>query len=279
MIGYIYYGKSLGTDERLFLKLAKKKKIDLVLFNAAKGIDIETLKEKVKQCDVIYNNSAEEFALEIEKTLEALGGNVVDSSKTYYYTEDKWLFFLTCKEKKIATPQTILLSGDRSIARRQLRAFNRWPVILKRVYGTVGEYVDRADSLLHAMTVIENFWKRGSEKLPIIAQEFVDSPSYRVTVIDKKIVQTALKENKGWKATGVYAKKFKQFPIDQELGRIIKRIMGAVDIKICGIDFLKRGDSWLAIEVNSDPAFDFFEDEREMVISEVLDYLKKRARA
>jgi len=31
-------------------------------------------------------------------------------------------------------------------------------------------------------------------KLPIIAQEFIKSPSYRVTVIGNKIVQTTLKQ-------------------------------------------------------------------------------------
>ena len=128
------------------------------------------------------------------------------------------------------------------------------------------------------MKVIKKFWKKGSEKMPIIAQEFINSPSYRVTVIGNKIVQTAIKQNNGWKATGVYAKNFKKFKIDPKLEKIVKKIVRISRIKICGIDLFKKNGKWLVLEVNSQPSFDFFEDEREMLIDKALNLLKKEAR-
>ena len=54
-------------------------------------------------------------------------------------------------------------------------------------------------------------------------------PIGSVLVIDNKIVQTAMKKNKTWKATGIYAEHFKKFPINNELRNIIKKMMKFVD--------------------------------------------------
>ncbi|MCX6747222.1 MAG: ATP-grasp domain-containing protein [Candidatus Pacearchaeota archaeon] len=276
VIGYIFNENNLTKDERLFLETAEKENIELVLFNTAKDIDEEDIKKKAKNCRIFYNNSAEEFSLEIVKTLETLGKKVVDSSRKNYYDEDKWMFFLKCERHKIPTLRTILLSETIPTAKKELEKFNSWPVVLKRVIGTMGQYVDKAENIKQAEKIIRKFWKKGSERLPIIAQEFVKSPSYRVTIIDGKIVQTAIKKSKGWKATGVYAKHFKKFKVDTELKKITKKITKTFNIKVCGIDLLKKKGKWLVLEINSTPAFDFFVQERKKLIKKVLDFLKRR---
>lgn len=278
VIGYIFYERNLKEEDKLFLKLAKKKNIELVLFNIAKEIDDEEIEKNIKKCDIIFNNSAENFAIELVKTAEAFGKKVMDSSKSYYYTEDKWMFFLKCKEHNIPVPETNLLSQNLNFIETELKKFSHWPVILKRVEGTCGDYVSKADNSEQAIKIIKKFWRIGSERLPIIAQELIDSPSYRVLVIDGEIVQTAIKENKGWKATGVYSKHIKKFEIDKELKKIIEKVIRITGIKICGIDLLKKDGKWILLEVNAEPAFDFFEEKKEEVISKVLDFLKKECK-
>jgi glutathione synthase/RimK-type ligase-like ATP-grasp enzyme len=166
------------------------------------------------------------------------------------------------------------LCENLTFAKKELKNFNHWPVVLKRIYGTMGEYVAKADNLVEAEKIIKKFWERGKEKIPILAQELIHSPSYRVTLIGGKIVQTALKENHGWKATGNYAKSFKKFKVEKDLKKIIDKLNKIINIKICGIDFLKRDNQWLILEVNSEPDFSFFENEREKLIGLALDYLK-----
>lgn len=276
-IGYILSGKGLGEDEIICQRLAKKKNINLIMLNTAEEIDEEEIKEKIKQCDIIYNTSAENFGIEFEKTIEELGKKVIDSSKAYYYIEDKWMLFLKCKEHKIPTPETILLLEDIPTMKKELKKFNRWPVVLKRVNGCMGEFVEKADNLSESEKIIKKFWKKGSERLPIIAQELIHSPSYRVTTIGNKIVQTALKENKGWKSTGAYEKRFKKFKIDKELKEIMNKLSKIIPINVCGIDFLKKDGKWVVLEVNSSPGFDFFNSERKMLNEELLNFLKKQA--
>jgi ribosomal protein S6--L-glutamate ligase len=275
VLGYIYSEKRPKEDEKIFMKIAKKKGIELVMFNIIGKINEKDFEEKAKRCDVIFNNSAEEFAEEIVKTFEELGKKVVDSSKNSYYPEDKWIFYLECRKNKIPVPETILLSENVSAAKKELEEFDRWPAILKRVTGTQGQYVELAKNAEEAERIIKRFWKKGSEKLPIIAQEFINSPSYRVTLIGNDIVQTAIKDGKRWKKTGVYEKKITKFKPDEDVTRISKKLARLTKIKVCGIDLLKKNGKWVVLEINAEPAFDFFASQREVLIEDVIEYLVK----
>src|SRR3989344_333532 len=279
VIGVLYTGKHIGKEEKIYLKEAKKRNIHLIMFNLLGKIDEKEFEEKIKKCKLVLNNTAEDFALEFIKTIEELGKRVIDKSKVYYYTEDKWMLYLKCREHKIPTLDTILLSENIAIARKELKDFGKWPVVLKRTIGTMGEYVEKADNIIEAEFMIKNFWEKGNEKLPIIAQEFAASNSYRVTCINGKIVQTALKRRTGnWKATGVYGKKFEKFLVDSELEKIVKKVLKVTKIKICGIDLLKKNSKWVVIDVNAEPALDFFDDEHSKMIGLVLDFVKKEAK-
>lgn len=278
VIGYMFAGPDFGEDEYTFKKLAKKDNIELVFFDIFSELNEEELKEKIKKCDIIFNNSAEDFAVEFEKTIEELGKKVIDTTEAFYYCEDKWLFFLKCKEHKIPTPETILLSEHLDVTKKELNEFNHWPVVLKRVEGTTGEFVEKADNPKEAIKIIERFWKKGNQRLPIIAQEMILSPCYRITLIDGEIIQTAIKDAKGWKKTGVYEKRNKRVKVDKKLKEITDKISKISGIKILGIDLLKKDGQWLALEVNSAPAFDFFTSERENIIKKVLKFLEREAR-
>ena len=274
VVGVFYTGVRLGSEERMFLKSAKKKGIELVMINLSKKFNEEEFEREIKRCDLIYNNAAEEYVIEPLKTVEELGKKVIDTSKLYYYTEDKWMFYIKCKEHKIPTLETILIPYNLTMARAELKEFGRWPVILKRVYGMMGKFVEKADNLEEAVKIVKTIWSKDCDHIPIIAQEFVRSPSYRVTLIDGKVVQTAVKTSNNWKATGVYQKKCEKFRVDAKLRKILEKVFKATHINICGVDLLKRGDEWLVLEVNAEPGLDFIDGEQGMLVDKILDFLK-----
>jgi RimK family alpha-L-glutamate ligase len=276
VIGFLYSGKGFGREEKMFLQEAKKRNIKLIPINIFHEVDLEELKNKIKKCELFLNNTAEDLVIEFIKTIEEFGKKVVDSSRLYYYTEDKWMTFLKLKEYKIPTPETILLSGNIKNMEKELKKWGRWPVILKRVYGTIGQYVEKAENVQDVENIIEKFWKKGSEKYPVIAQEFIHSPCYRITVINGKIVQTAVKENKSyWKATGVYGNHFKKFKIDEKLKKLVEKITKKMKINLCGIDLFKKADKWMILEINSEPALDWYPKEQRKLVGMVLDMMKK----
>ena len=155
-IGYIFINPSLTKEDKIFMKLSKKKGIDLVMFNLDDELSDENIEEKAKSCSIIFNNTAGYLALELVKSFEELGKLVIDSSKIFYYTEDKWMFFLKCKEHKIPTPETILLSTNIHSAKKELEKFSKWPVILKRINCEKGEFVQKADNMKEAIELIED---------------------------------------------------------------------------------------------------------------------------
>jgi len=277
VIGYIFWDQKFTKDEKILEKIAKKHKIEIIFFNLSKPMSEEEIESKAKKCNIIYNNSAEDFSVEFTKTLETLGKKVIEPSKNYYYIEDKWIFFMKCIKNKIPSPETILLSENISTAKKQLKTFQKWPVILKEIYGTNGDYVDKADDLNQATGIINKFWKKKAEKIPIIAQELIISPCYRVTVINGKIIQLAVKNGKNWKKTGVYLKKAQKFKPDKELKKIINKLTKISQLHIFGVDLLKKDNKWIVLEINSEPAFDFFETEREKIIEQVLKFLIKKS--
>ena len=275
MVGLLISEKRMGIEERLFLKCAKKRNMELVFINLAKKFDEEIFERQVKKCDVIYNDVGEGFVLEPLKTIEEFGKKVIDASKLYYYTEDKWMFFVKCKEHNIPTPETILLPNNLTMARAELKEFGKWPVILKRIYGMEGQNVEKADTLEEAVKIAKSIWSKDIDKLPLIAQEYTKSFSYRVTMIGGEIVQSVIKKSRNWKSTGVYAKDCERFRIDHALRKTLEKVFRVMKINICGVDLLKRGKEWLVLEVNTEPGLDFIEKEREKLIGKVLDFIKK----
>lgn len=275
VIGLIFDNK-IGFEEKRFFRAAKKLNIELVLFNLIDEIREGEIEEKAKRCGIIYDDAGDPIATELVKTLEILGKKVIEKGKIAYYTEDKWIFYLKCFKHKIPTPETILLPVDLNSAKKELIEFGHWPVILKRIYGTWGEFVDKADNVNQAVRVIKNFWKKGRDRLPIIAQEYINSDQYRVTIIGKKVVQTSLKKRSGWKATGVYKYRLKKFKMDTELKKIVKKLIKISDIDICGLDFAKKNGKWVVIEANAEPGLDAVKSEREKLIEKVLLFLKSQ---
>ena len=47
-IGYIYSDKKLTKDEKAFIKIAKKRKVNLIMINLLQGLEEKELEEKVK---------------------------------------------------------------------------------------------------------------------------------------------------------------------------------------------------------------------------------------
>lgn len=277
VVGYIMDNVSLVGEDKKFFRIAKEMNIELVPFSISGNLIEDEIEEKARKCDVIFNDSGDILSIELVRSLEILGKKVLEPSKAYDFPENKWVFYVLCKKNKIPVPETILLSNDLNTVKIQLKEFGHWPVVLKRVDGSRGEFVEKASNVTQSLRIIKKFWKKGNERLPVLAQEFINSDSYRVTVIGKNFYQTALKKKHGWKATGVYAKRLWHFKMDKELKKIVDKVVKVTKIKICGIDFFKKNGKWLVLEVNAEPSFEMFDCQHEKMIRETLKFLRKEA--
>ena len=277
IIGFITNQRLPAKEDEKFLRIAEKVGVNLIVFNAAEKFNLRRIEREADKCDIIFNDEADHLGLELAKTLETLGYKVIELSKTYYYTEDKWLFYLKCIKNDIPVPKTTLLSTDLVSIRQELKAFNKFPVVIKRVEGFHGEFVDKGNNTNEAIDIIKSFWEKGEDRFPVLAQEFIDSDSYRVMTIGDKVVQTARKKAAGWKKTGVSATRFWKFKIDNGLKKILAKLAKITDITVCGFDFAKKNGRWVVIEANAEPSLKFFDCEYDLMIEKSLRHLKKIA--
>jgi len=178
----------------------------------------------------------------------------------------------------IPMPKTVLLPVELKAAKQELIKFNQWPVVLKRIFGERGEFVYKASNADEAIKLMKRIWNKGNQRYPILAQEFILSNSYRVTMIDGKIVQTAVKPRHGWKATGCEDMRFNRFKISPKLAKLCHQIAKISGITILGIDFIKKGEEWLMLEVNAEPSFKFYDSEHKLMIKKVLQCLKRKVK-
>jgi glutathione synthase/RimK-type ligase-like ATP-grasp enzyme len=275
-IGYIYADNRLTHEDRLFLSLAREKNLKVIIFPAARLLNLSKIKNLAKKCDIVLNNSAEPEALEIAKVIEVEGAPIVDPTRSLYFYEDKWMFYVHCKKHGIPAPETYLLPNYISQCYWPIERLIKksGAVIIKNIFSDNGQLVDRAKTVKSAIEMVKKFWKY--DRAPLIAQEYIhDSHKvYRVMVLNGKIVQAIIKKSKSWKCTGRFLKNdAPTFYVTPKLEKMCIKISKVLNIPWCGIDLMRKGREWVAIEANSSPGMDFIGKDIEGLYKHLLQYL------
>ena len=263
-LGVICTPRGNKTEKNLFPVL--KKHFDLALFPVQKDIDYDELKRQASCVRVVLNTAGDMpntyDALEMVKTFENLGKRVIDSSKSFYYKEDKWLFYQTCRKHRLPTPVTYYIPRDIAVSRAKLKQIlAEGPVVLKGVFSDTGRAVKRALKYDDALRIIKTLHKKVG-LMPLVAQRYVPhgTVSYRVTLVGDKIIQSIVKRGKNWKEGKLFWKneKYRTFKPDTKLAALCRKTAKAFGIEWCGIDLMQDAKgNWLLIEVNSCPSMDF----------------------
>lgn len=280
-IGYIYAEYKLTSEDKLFLKLAREGGAKVVVFPATQFISPEKIKNLAKKCNIVLNGSAEQESVEIAKMIEEAGTQVVDPSRSLYYHEDKMMFYVHCRKKHILTPKTYLLPIFINQCREPIKRLikKNGAVVIKNILSDNGQFVDRAKTVKQAIALVKKFRKR--DRAPLIAQEYIKAAHkvYRVTVLDGKVVQSVIKKSKNWKCTGRFVKgDAPVFRVTPKLEKICVKIAKILKIPWCGIDLMRRGREWVAIEANTCPGMDFVARDVEGLYGQLIKYLISAAR-
>jgi glutathione synthase/RimK-type ligase-like ATP-grasp enzyme len=268
------------TEKNLFPTL--RKRFNLILFPVQKDIDYEVLKNQAKDVKVILNTAMDMpntyDAEEVVKTFETMGKKVIDSSKSFYYKEDKWLFYQTCLKCNLPTPPTWYVPRNANVFKARLkRIMKDGPLVFKGIFSDTGKAVKRAMTYQEALHVIKTLRKKVG-LMPVIAQRYIPhgNISYRVTLAGDRIIQSVAKYGKNWKEGKLFWKneKYKRFKPDKKLVRLCKSTVAAFGLEWCGIDLLKdKEGKWHIIEVNSGPSMDFVISDMNRANKELTEYL------
>ena len=270
-IGYIYDTDELTKEDEMFLDAVNQMKHKVVLYSVTKSLD------RLPKCDVAINNSAETTAHELAKTLEYYGTKVVNPSNSYYYSEDKWLFYLKCKELGLNVPETKLLPVTINGCRDVVEDMGK--VVIKNVMSDNGDLVEKADDIEEASKIIKIFRER--DNAPLIAQQFLKNSNkvYRVTIIGNEIVQAVIRKSTYWKCTSARQKKdYKRFDVPKQLAKQCLQLSKKLKLPWCGIDLLEDNGKFYFLEINSAPGMDFIDSDVKMLYEKLIDFADDRQR-
>lgn len=281
----LIFSKYSGDNQDTMLIKALGKKVNLVKLPFEEQANFEVLKEKTKDCLIIINNAVWEpvtfEGIELSKTFENMGKIVINSSKSFFYNEDKWLFYLKCIENNLPTPKTYIIPKEGKHNSKEIKLMlENNEVVLKSVFSDKGLCVEKAkdyDNFIKKLKAIV----RKNPISPIIAQEFIPNKnrSYRVTLIGNKVKQAVVRIGKSWKQTGNEKKEhFRKIKIDKKLRNMCEKASVIFGMGICGLDLINNSGKWYIIEANGCPALDFINNETSKLVKIFANYVYELCR-
>ena len=287
-IGIIYYEAYHDYEDKMLPKALKEKNMEVVLIPAEKQLDFFDIKEKTKKCKIIYNDTICQpmlfESLELSKTLEEFGKKVINSSYSFFYQEDKWMFYLKCLEHGISTPKTYLLHRETKYSKDAIKEIlKNKQLVLKGIFSDNAKLIQRASNYPSFLKELRRISKADPGS-PILAQEYVphSKKSYRATLINYKVQQFIAKISKSWKQTGSKKEHFRLVKINKDLKNICEKTARILGMPVCGIDLIFNSGKWYIIEANSCPALDFIYNDEKRLVKTLANYLysecKKRSR-
>ena len=110
VLGILISGREIPETTQRLVTLAKESFMEVLILNITSEVSQEDL-EKMIVCDIIFNDSGEEYAMNYIKIFENIGIPVVESSKALFQ-ESKWNFYKICMKNDIPAPKSILLDNE-----------------------------------------------------------------------------------------------------------------------------------------------------------------------
>ena len=270
MNGLIIVNQSIGHNQY---------KIDRFLPEfASRGIKVDvfvndgTLAE-MKDGNIIINLPKADFVLYLDKDiylarmLEKSGYRLFNNADFIKLCDDKVLTYIRCANEGIRMIETIagpLVYVDK-LEDKHYKFLDKvsdelgFPLIVKKVYGSLGEGVYIAKNKENLKEVYRNIYRN-----PLLFQKYISTSkgrSIRVLVIDHKIVgafercnPSDFRSNFGDTATS------KEIKNNVKINEFAAKIVQKLDILYAGIDLLyDENDELILCEINSNAFFEEFE--------------------
>lgn len=257
--------------------IKKNKKIEFIfcssydLILTSGGIFLNNKKLDINKKDKFWflsNATMNFFAIE---KISSYGVKNIWPTKEALNFADKFLTSVFFEKNNIPTPKTTLLRFTSEEELDELINFlGGVPLVMKKNVGSVGRDVRIVSNKQEIFDFIKDVHRRLEKKnnhasrIGFILQEFIRESAgtdYRVLVLGGKIlgVMSRTAQDGGFKANISLGGKAQVVELDKKLKKLTKKIIKAGKLFYGGVDFIKRGDQYLALEINTSAQFKGFE--------------------
>lgn len=242
---------------------------DLILTSG--GIILNNKKLEFNKKDKFWflSNATMNF-FAIEKITSYGMKNIWPSSEVLNFA-DKFLTSVFFEKNNIPTPKTTLLrfASEEELI-KLINFLGGFPLVMKKNVGSVGRDVRIVNNNQEIFDFIKDVHDRLAKKnnhasrIGFILQEFVKESAgtdYRVLVLGGKIlgVMKRIAQDGGFKANVSLGGMAQVAELDRDLKSIAKKVIKAGKLFYGGVDFIKRENQYLALEINTSAQFRGFE--------------------
>ena len=262
-------------DQRVtrFKEECRKKDVELQLVNIYKAIltdqaifDEDGEEIKIKKTDIVWALSNLTTGHFIARKLKMEGKQIwpdvgaIDFADKFFTN----MFFTTIG---IPTPKTVLVNSYHF--EKTVEKVGGYPCVIKKNVSTVGKFVEIVNNDEESKGFIKDAFDKAKKnvlplnRLRFLFQELITEArgvDYRVLCLNGKIIGAIKREaQEGFKSNVSLGGTATQVEVDEKMAEYTLRIMKEGNLFYAGIDFIKRGDEYLAIEVNTSAQFKGFE--------------------
>ncbi|MDA3814884.1 MAG: RimK family alpha-L-glutamate ligase [Patescibacteria group bacterium] len=183
---------------------------------------------------------------------------------------DKFFVSNFFSSNEIPTPRTVLINSDNEIGDKALYV-GGFPCLIKKTNGSHGKQVAIVNSVNEIRSFIKDDFRKSfkhkelyRKKSFFVLQEYIKESvgfDYRVICLRNEVVGAIRRSSNSndFRANISLGGSAEMFEVDEELEMLCKKIMKEGDLFYAGIDFIKKNNSYLAIEVNTCAQFEGFE--------------------
>lgn len=244
----------LRPDERMLIESAKKKGVELQLFDVEKlHLNVTSLKDSSLFPTVVLQRCISYYrGLHIAAVLEAKGVTVINSHKAAANCGDKLLCSICLAKAGIPTPKTFVAFTTEAA----LTALNEigYPAILKPVVGSWGRLIAPLKDAESAMAILESREYMSPIQQVYYIQEKVDRPArdIRCFVAGKRAVAAMYRYSSewDWRTNAARGGTVEPCKITGKLEELSVKAAEAVGGGAFGVDLMESPSGLVVHEVN-----------------------------
>ena len=259
------------VNDKINRLLIEAKKLDIELRVAANDGTLVKIDENGQIVLESMGHSKYDFIIYLDKDyyaakmLKEAGYTLFNDPEFLKMCDDKMLTYIALTNNGITMPKTyaapLIYHEDSNVSYEFLtRVFNDFngPVVVKRVYGSLGEGVFIATDIEELNKIYKENYMH-----PLLFQEYIESSegrSIRVIVIDNEIIGAIERYNdKDFRSNFGKTASSKPIELSKEYRDFVLKITKVLDIKYAGIDLLYGENGPVLCEINSNAFFHEFE--------------------
>jgi ribosomal protein S6--L-glutamate ligase len=201
-----------------------------------------------------------EYKVAIMDHLEKMGIKSLNSGTAMRNCSNKVITQILLTKADISTPKTALITSDEQLEFAVKSIGEKFPVIIKTLFGTHGVGVIRADSMASLKSIVQQLLKSGTE---FMLQEFIEhDESARVYILGDEVIASVMRDipKDDFRSNAHQGAKLKLHEPTDEEKKVCIAAANAVGANFSAVDYIKADDKIIVLEVNGSPGFEALQE-------------------